>query len=59
MSERSREIRRRRHRTKKVAHFKNRASKASVSEKAVIATKLRDLTPGADTLIAAWQLEER
>ena len=59
MSERTREIRRRRHRTKKVAHFKKRAAKASVSEKTMIATKLRALTPGAETLIATLQLEER
>jgi hypothetical protein len=57
--ERHKEIRRRRHRKKKVAHFKKRAGKASASEKAVIAGKLRDLTPGASCLIQALGLESR
>lgn len=58
-SERQRELRRRRHRTKKVAIYKRRAAKATVSEKLVIAEKLRKLTPGAELLIAAMALEER
>jgi hypothetical protein len=52
-------VRRRRHRTKKVAIYKRRAAKATVSEKLVIAEKLRKLTPGAELLIAAMALEER
>jgi len=58
-SERQREIRRRRHRRAKLNQFKRRLDKASVSEKAVIAEKLRKLTPGAEQLIEDWQLEER
>jgi hypothetical protein len=58
-SERKKEIRRRRHRRKKVSQFKGRLTKASVSEKTVIAAKLRDLTPGAETIIETLQLEER
>ena len=58
-SERRREIRRRRKRKKKVLHWRERAAKASASEKAVIADKLRSLTPGADTLIASMELEKR
>jgi len=58
-SERQRELKRRRHRRKKVAHFKLKAQKASVSEKAEIANKLRNLTPGAEELIVNWQLEDR
>lgn len=58
-SEREREIRRRRHRKKKVAHLKKRSEKASASEKQVIAGKLRELTPGADSIITSLELEER
>ncbi len=58
-SERRRELRRRRHRKQKVAHYKSRLEKASNSEKAVIAEKLRNLTPGAETLIANLELEKR
>jgi hypothetical protein len=58
-SERKKEIRRRRHRRQKLTHFKARLAKATVSEKAVIANKLRNLTPGADVVIRALQLEDR
>lgn len=58
-SERQKEIKRRRHRRKKVAKLKGRAASASVSEKAVIAGKLRDLTPGAEVIIGELELEER
>jgi hypothetical protein len=58
-SERKKEIRRRRHRREKLAHLKVRTAKATVSEKAVIATKIRELTPGAELVIAALQLEDR
>ncbi len=57
--ERHRELRRRRHRTKKMAVLKRKAEKASVSEKAVIANKIRSMTPGAETIIANWGLVER
>lgn len=58
-SERGREIKRRRHRKKKLGLLKKRMEKASSSEKTVIAAKLRELTPGAETIIAAHSLEER
>jgi len=58
-SERKKEIARRRHRRQKVAKLATRLKKATVSEKAVIAQKLRGLTPGAETIIANWSLEER
>jgi hypothetical protein len=58
-SERQKEIRRRRKRRKKIEHFKKRIPAATVSEKAMIAGKLRELTPGAEALIEAWGLEER
>ena len=51
ISERRKEIKRRRHRRKKCEHLKQRAEKASPAEKEVIASKLRGLTPGADVII--------
>jgi hypothetical protein len=58
-SERKKELRRRRHRRKKVTIFKRKLEKATVSERAVIADKLRAMTPGAEMIIAAWDLEKR
>ena len=58
-SERMKEIKRRRHRLKKVNQLKKRAEKATVSEKQVIAEKLRLLTPGGEVIIENLALEER
>jgi hypothetical protein len=54
--ERTRELRRRRHRKAKLIVLHRRAEKASKSEKAVIAHKIRRLSPGAEQLVAAWKL---
>jgi hypothetical protein len=59
LSERKKEIKRRRHREKKVNLLKKRAEKATVSEKQVIAEKLRNLTPGGEVIVATLGLEER
>lgn len=56
-SERRREIKRRRHRREKINHFKKRVKKATASEKAHIAEKIRSLTPGAEEIIDALGLE--
>ena len=56
ISERGKEIKRRRHRRKKLEHLAKRLKKATVSEKNVIAAKIRNLTPGAEVIIDAWQL---
>jgi hypothetical protein len=58
ISERGKEIKRRRHRRKKLAHLAKRLKKATVSEKGVITGKIRRLTPGAEVIIDAWQLRE-
>ena len=58
-SERRKELKRRRHRRQKVARIKRKSEKASVSEKAVLAGKLRQLTPGADAVIQQLGLEDR
>lgn len=57
-TERQRELRRRRHRRKKLDIFERKIAKASKSEKANIAQKLRRLTPGADAVIANWNIKE-
>ena len=58
-SERKRELRRRRHRKKKVALLARKLKKATVSERGVIAEKLRALTPGGETIVSRWELEKR
>ncbi len=58
-SERRKELKRRRHRRKKVALFSKNLPKATVSERAVIAEKLRSMTPGGEVIIDAWELEKR
>ena len=58
-SERRKELKRRRHRRKKIEHLIKKVSKASPSEKQVIAYKLRGLTPGAEILIDRLGLQER
>ena len=59
ISERGKEIKRRRHRRKKLAQFAKRLEKATVSERAVIAEKIRNLTAGSDVLIQRWNLQHR
>ena len=59
ISERGKEIKRRRHRRKKLTNLAKRLKKATVSEKVVITAKLRRLTPGAEVIIDSWQLRER
>lgn len=51
ISERAKEIKRRRHRRKKLTVFSRKLKKATASEKQVIAEKLRSMTPGAETII--------
>jgi hypothetical protein len=58
-SERRKEIKRRRHRRKKVAQFARKLPKATVSERAAIAEKLRNMTPGGQVIVDAWELEKR
>lgn len=58
ISERGKEIKRRRHRRKALAHLAKRLKKATVSEKSMIAIKIRNLTPGAEVLIDQWELRE-
>ncbi len=56
ISERKQELKRRRQRRKKYDIFARKLVKATVTEKAVIADKLRRMTPGCEVLIEAWDL---
>ncbi|QDS98886.1 hypothetical protein HG15A2_21740 [Adhaeretor mobilis] len=57
-SERQRELRRRRKRREQLDKMKAKLPKATASEKIEITRKLREMTPGADTLIESWELAE-
>jgi len=58
-SERRKELKRRRQRKRKITHIKRRSESASVSEKAGFASKIRNMTPGAEVIISRLGLEER
>lgn len=59
ISDRKQEIKRRRHRRKKLEHFKHKLKKATTSEKGVMAEKLRKMTPGAEVIIEHLGLQVR
>jgi len=58
ISERGKEIKRRRHRRKKLAVFARKLKNANASERGVITDKLRSLTPGATAIIGNWELND-
>ena len=57
ISERKKEIRRRRKRRENYAAIKAKLPNADDAAKAKIAEKLKKMTPGADGLIKAWGLK--
>ena len=57
--ERHKELRRRRKRKQKMKVLKRKVAKATPSEKAVSAGKIRHMTPGAEVIIRNLGLEER
>jgi len=57
ISERKKEIRRRRKRRENYADMKTKLPKADAVAKTKIAEKLKKMTPGADGLIVAWGLK--
>jgi hypothetical protein len=59
ISERHKEIKRRRKRKEQIAKLTRRAAKASVSEKDLLAAKLRKMTPGAPVLIERLELVKK
>ena len=56
ISNRAKEIKRRRKRSEKLNKLKKRLPKATKSEQIEIARKVRDITPGAEFVIANWGL---
>jgi uncharacterized protein with von Willebrand factor type A (vWA) domain len=56
ISERKKEIKRRRIRREKLAKLKKRLPKATKSEQVEMARKVRDMTSGAEVIIANWGL---
>jgi hypothetical protein len=59
ISNRMKEVKRRRHRRQKVAKFHSKLKKATTSEKLSMAEKLRKMTPGCEALISRMGLTER
>ena len=59
ISNRMKEIKRRRHRRKKLVKFQSKLKKSTTSEKLVMAQKLRKMTTGCNAIIAHMGLEER
>jgi len=57
ISERKKEIRRRRKRRENYAAMKPKAEKADAALREKMREKLCKLTPGADTIIKAWGIE--
>ena len=57
ISERKKEIRRRRKRRENYADMKAKLPKADTVAKTKIVEKLKKLTPGADDIIEAWGLK--
>ena len=59
ISNRMKEIKRRRHRKKKLTKVESKLKKATTSEKLTMAAKLRKMTTGCEGLIARMGLEDR
>lgn len=58
-SERMRELRRRRHRKKKLAYFKRKIETTrNPQEVEVYKDKIRRLTPGADVIFSNWGIAD-
>jgi hypothetical protein len=57
ISERKKEIRRRRKRRAKYAHYKTKLEKLDAGGRERLIEKLRLMTPAADELIAKWGLQ--
>ncbi|MDA7978494.1 MAG: hypothetical protein MPJ50_06960 [Pirellulales bacterium] len=58
LSERAKEIKRRRHRKSKIKDLEKKLAKASPSDKANIAEKIRRMTPGAEVILRRNELQD-
>jgi hypothetical protein len=52
ISDRKQEIKRRRHRRKKIEVLKRRLKKSTTSERTLFVEKIRRMTPGCDVVVA-------
>ena len=59
ISNRMKEVKRRRQRRQKLAKMQTKLKKATTSEKLAMAEKLRKMTTGCDVLISRMGLEDR
>ena len=59
ISNRMKEVKRRRHRKQKLAKVQSRLKKATTSEKLALAEKIRRMTPGCEGVISRMGLEDR
>jgi hypothetical protein len=59
ISNRMKEVKRRRHRKQKLVKMLSKVKKATTSEKLVMAEKLRKMTAGCEVLIGRMGLEDR
>ena len=57
--ERKKELKRRRHRKKKLTVLIRKLQKATASERGIIAEKIRNLSPGAEEIIKRLGIAER
>jgi hypothetical protein len=57
ISERGKELKRRRHRRKKIQKLYTKLRKSNPAERAPIAEKVRALTPGAEEIIKNWGIK--
>ncbi|MFM9023737.1 MAG: DUF6800 family protein [Planctomycetaceae bacterium] len=59
ISNRMKEVKRRRHRKQKLTKYQSKLKKATTSEKLAMAEKIRRLTPGCEGVISRLGLEDR
>jgi hypothetical protein len=59
ISERKKEIKRRRHRQRKLAHWKAKLPNATPAERAAIAEKIRNLTPGCEQIVQDLGIQDQ
>jgi hypothetical protein len=59
ISNRMKEVKRRRHRKQKLTKYQSKLKKATTSEKLAMAEKIRRLTPGCEGIITRLGLEDR
>ena len=59
ISNRMKEVKRRRHRREKLVKLQSKLKKATTSEKLAMAEKIRRLTPGCEGIISRMGLEDR